>query len=195
MSGLGDTVLGTPRRSGTATHMLLLLDDQTFVGDDGDELALHVAAAIEDGVKILLLFQRDEDAGGCEFDRFFYVTPTHLVRAGLYKPLAISLYASRRERDVARALLLQQLESGSAHDRSARCRRCLAWMRGGWRRRRHAEQGAATKVPTGPTGTRVLKKQSSLAAIEVSSVSARASSRDLRRIMKSTVGRTSRVHY
>ena len=195
MSGLGDTVLGTPRRSGTATHMLLLLDDQTFVGDDGDELALHVAAAIEDGVKILLLFQRDEDAGGCEFDRFFYVTPTHLVRAGLYKPLAISLYASRRERDVARVLLLQQLESGSAHDRSARCRRCLAWMRGGWRRRRHAEQGAATKVPTGPTGTRVLQKQSSLAAIEVSSVSARASSRDLRRIMKSTVGRTSRVHY
>ena len=192
MSGLGDTVLGTPRRSGTATHMLLLLDDQTFVGDDGDELALHVAAAIEDGVKILLLFQRDEDAGGCEFDRFFYVTPTHLVRAGLYKPLAISLYASRRERDVARALLLQQLESGSAHERWVRCRQCLAWMRGGWRRRRHAEQGAATK---GPTGTRVLKKQSSLAAIEVSSVSARASSRDLRRIMKSTVGRTSRVHY
>ncbi len=194
MSGLGDTVLGTGRRAGTATHMLLLLDDQTFVGDDGDELALHVAAAIEDGVKILLLFQRDEDAGGCEFDRFFYVTPTHLVRAGLYKPLAISLYASRRERDVARALLLQQLESGSAHERWARCRLCLAWMRGGWRRRRHAEQqGAAAQ---GPTGTRVLKKQSSLAAIEVSSVSARASSRDLRRLMSSAGGRTSRVlHY
>ena len=28
MSGLGDTVLGTPRRTGTATHMLLLLDDE-----------------------------------------------------------------------------------------------------------------------------------------------------------------------
>ena len=85
------------------THLLLYLNNQTFVGDVGRLLAAQVRkllpAASHDldvmrnthHVKILLVHELDEAKGGCEFSNFFDTTPRDLIVDGIYKTLATGL--------------------------------------------------------------------------------------------------------
>ena len=63
------------RRAGKATHMLLYLNQNTWLEDDGERLAEQVKQAREDKLKIVMAHENDPALGGCQFSRFFEVTP------------------------------------------------------------------------------------------------------------------------
>ena len=62
-----------PRRAGDATHMLLYLNEDSFVSDA--RLAEQVKQAREDRLPIVMAHENDPDLGGCEFSKFFETTP------------------------------------------------------------------------------------------------------------------------
>ena len=76
----------------SATHVLLLLSIETFVGEKGEALAREIRAARRAGLPILMIHQTDPALGGCPFERFFSVTPEDLIRDGLYRALAVPWY-------------------------------------------------------------------------------------------------------
>jgi len=63
----------TLRHVGQATHMLLYLNENSFVSDE--RLAEQVKQARENKLKIVMAHENDPDKGGCPFSRFFEVTP------------------------------------------------------------------------------------------------------------------------
>ena len=97
------------RRAGDVTHMLLYLNQNTWLEDDGERLAEQVKQAREDKLKIVMAHENDPDLGGCEFGRMFEVTPQELIADGLYKTLARSCFPGRHH--PARALSLPHLAS------------------------------------------------------------------------------------
>ena len=68
----------------TATHMLLLLRDDTFIGDIGAQLANQVRGALMTKLPVVMLHDMDS----CPFGRFFSTTPPDLIQAGLYDWIA-----------------------------------------------------------------------------------------------------------
>ena len=89
--------LGTPHLSLStqlegATHLVLFLNDQTFLGSQGAEYASDVRRALENGISILLLHENDPAKGGCEFSTFFRTTPEDLISAGIYSQIAVALH-------------------------------------------------------------------------------------------------------
>jgi len=116
----------TLRHVGQATHMLLYLNENSFVSDE--RLAEQVKQARENKLKIVMAHENDPDKGGCQFSRFFEVTPqermSHIVtfvlslpsphnpllptpqELGLYKDQATSCFPGRHR--TARALSLPQ---------------------------------------------------------------------------------------
>ena len=75
-----------------ATHMLLYLCQQTYLGRPGELLAAELREARAAGVATVMLHENDPAHGGCEFARFFETTPGDLIADGLYKALALALY-------------------------------------------------------------------------------------------------------
>ena len=69
------------RRADRATHMLLYLNQNTWLEEDGERLAEHVKQAREDKLKIVMAHENDPDLGGCLFSKFFETTPQE--RAGV----------------------------------------------------------------------------------------------------------------
>ena len=80
------------RRDGDVTHMLLYLNQNTWLADDGERLAEQVKQAREDKLKIVMAHENDPALGGCAFDRMFEVTPQELINDGLYRDLARSFF-------------------------------------------------------------------------------------------------------
>ena len=80
------------RRDGGVTHMLLYLNQNTWLEDDGERLAEQVKQAREDKLKIVMVHENDPALGGCAFDRMFEVTPQELINDGLYRNLARSFF-------------------------------------------------------------------------------------------------------
>ena len=80
------------RRTGDVTHMLLYLNQNTWLEDDGERLAEQVKQAREDKLKIVMAHENDPALGGCAFDRMFEVTPQELIKDGLYRDLARSFF-------------------------------------------------------------------------------------------------------
>lgn len=71
------------------THLVILLNADTWLGAAGDALAKQARLALRsDQISLLLVHEMDDDCGAVEFDRFFHVTPEDLVKAGIYKGLA-----------------------------------------------------------------------------------------------------------
>ena len=112
ISGAAATVVSSSRNlvhTTHATHMLLYLNDQTFMGEAGERLANEIKWVTElsrqrqRNIRILLVHETRADHGGCPFDRFFHVTPASLVRppGDLYKPVAVPLHAHPRHIAVA----------------------------------------------------------------------------------------------
>ena len=76
-----------------ATHMLLYLCEQTYLGKPGELLAAELREARDAAVPIVMLHENEPARGGCEFARFFETTPGDLITDGLYKALALALYS------------------------------------------------------------------------------------------------------
>jgi len=95
---------------GRASHFLLFLNDQAFVGDAGIRLASELRVALSLSMPIVLVHETRIDRGGVsDFDRFFHVTPADLARGGLYKDIATSLHASERHLAVELSLIARKL--------------------------------------------------------------------------------------
>ena len=75
----GLTISTADDRPATATHMLLYLNEDSFVSDA--RLAEQVKQARQDRLKIVMAHENDPALGGCPFSRFFEVTPQE--RAGV----------------------------------------------------------------------------------------------------------------
>ena len=78
--------VSTAEAADDATHMLLYLNEDTFVSDE--RLAEQVKQAREDKLKIVMAHENDPDKGGCIFARFFETTPQELITDGLYRDMA-----------------------------------------------------------------------------------------------------------
>ena len=76
--------------------MLLYLNEDSFVSDE--RLAEQVKQAREDKLKIVIAHENDPDLGGCQFSRFFEVTPQELIAGGLYRDLAKSCFPGRHRK-------------------------------------------------------------------------------------------------
>ena len=74
------------------THMLLYLNDETFLGTKGDTLAEEVRYAMAKGVPLLLLHENDPERGGFAFGDLFRTTPEDLIRDGVYHQIAVALH-------------------------------------------------------------------------------------------------------
>ena len=61
--------------------MLLYLNEESFVSDE--RLAEQVKQAREDKLKIVTAHENDPDLGGCQFSRFFEVTPQERAGVGV----------------------------------------------------------------------------------------------------------------
>ena len=70
----GLTISTTDDRPASATHMLLYLNEESFVSD-GERLAEQVKQARQDRLKIVMAHENDPALGGCQFSRFFETTP------------------------------------------------------------------------------------------------------------------------
>ena len=75
----GLTICTTDDRPASATHLLLYLNEDSFVSDA--RLAEQVKQARQDRLKIVMAHENDPALGGCPFSRFFEVTPQE--RAGV----------------------------------------------------------------------------------------------------------------
>ena len=56
---------------------LLYLNKETWLGEQGSELAAQVSAAKEAGIKIVLAHENDPQLGGCDFSHFFSTVSSH----------------------------------------------------------------------------------------------------------------------
>ena len=72
----GLTISATDARPANATHMLLYLNENSFVSDE--RLAEQVKQARKDRLKIVMAHENDLVLGGCPFSRFFETTPQEL---------------------------------------------------------------------------------------------------------------------
>ena len=93
--GVTGCAVSTAEEAGDATHMLLYLNEHTFVSDE--RLAEQVKQARADRLPVMLVHENDPALGGCPFDYFFQTTPQELIagldgHAGLYKALAMSFF-------------------------------------------------------------------------------------------------------
>jgi len=72
---------------------------------------------------LVLVHEVRDDHGGCEFERFFAVTPPDLAQAqGLYRQIATPLHASERHLAIALSLIASQLGAAKLpHDKSRTC--------------------------------------------------------------------------
>jgi len=92
-----------------ATHMLLYLNVDTFVGEAGQTLAHQVRKARENALPIMLVHEVDthQSPAGCHFDHFFRTTPQDLVDAGLYRTVAVACHPGPHRR-VSLALIAKE---------------------------------------------------------------------------------------
>ena len=126
-----------------ATHMLLYLNEATFVGELGVQLAKEVRYARAHGLSMLLVHEVDESRRGTAFDTFFSTTPQDLIHEGVYRTIAVA-YHPEPFRQVSHALAAKVL---GAVQSSRRLRRKM----------RHALKATATAttVATKMQGTLV----------------------------------------
>eukprot|EP00966_Prymnesium_polylepis_P318866 7364423-Prymnesium_polylepis.1 len=72
--------------------MLLYLNNKTFVGENGHNLAREVSIARSYGIDIILVHENDADRDGCAFSRLFQTTPHELIADELYGKIAVACH-------------------------------------------------------------------------------------------------------
>jgi hypothetical protein len=128
----GEEPLGA--NAAEATHFLLYLNTETYVGSAGKQLVEELRTAMRAAqpgdrkgdatgsvalqessrkadrpVKIVMVHENDPDRGGCEFARFFHTTPHDLISDGLYQAIALAAYPGKTHRAASMAQLAKAL--------------------------------------------------------------------------------------
>jgi hypothetical protein len=81
-----------------ATHFLLYLNQQTFVGEEGAKLAAEVRQALDSWLPIVLVHEQDHKRRGCSLEQLHHNTPEDLLNQGLLKkPMVLCHPAPLRE--------------------------------------------------------------------------------------------------
>ena len=75
-----------------ATHFLLYLNDQTYLGEAGAKLAVELRAARDLGLPVVMVHENDPARNGCPFSHLFKSTPQDLVADDLYYATALALF-------------------------------------------------------------------------------------------------------
>jgi hypothetical protein len=137
--------------------LLLYLNKQTFVGNDGVETAMALRHLYDSKVFVVLVQETDASAGGCPFSTFIEVAPKDLQVAPykLFGQIAVALFSTPEFRSVSLRLLLRYL--GATLLRSQRC----VWRMPPWKLFRlafaqwaRAETGQAVEMKCqGPTAS------------------------------------------
>jgi len=94
---------------GQPTHFVLYLNDESWLGEQGEKLACEVRVALQMKLPIVMIHEMSPGKGGCDFDKFFAVTPSDLVRAGLYNKIATTLYESEAHRELGFLLIAKSI--------------------------------------------------------------------------------------
>ena len=89
-------------------HFLLYLNEETFVGEDGERLARLVREVRTTPIPITMAHENDDQRGGCDFARFFQTTPGDLIDDGLYNDIALALHGCAH-RSVSLALVARAI--------------------------------------------------------------------------------------
>lgn len=110
---------------------LLFLTPTCFMAEAGEKLAAEVAAALQRGVRPLMLYSPN----ACEFREIIDATPPELLRAGLFGLLAIEwrdgALRAVSERLAAKALGAR-MGHGACEAASARLGKCVAGVAVAW---------------------------------------------------------------
>ena len=75
-----------------ATHFLLYLSEDTFVGESGELLAAEVRNVRSAALPIVMVHENDPEHRGCAFGQFFNTTPQDLIDGGLYSDIAVAMF-------------------------------------------------------------------------------------------------------
>ena len=82
-----------PGATPDATHLLLFLNKDSFIGEAGILLAAELRAVRKaGGVEVVMVHEQDPEHGAVEFATFFQCTPGDLIQGGLYGPIAVALH-------------------------------------------------------------------------------------------------------
>jgi len=90
------------------THFFLYLSLDTFVGASGDALAAQLRVARAQGLPIVVAHENDHVKRGCEFSRFFEVTPKDIIQDGIFDTIATPLMRGQH-REVSLVMLAKKL--------------------------------------------------------------------------------------
>ena len=163
--GLSEESIGDADDGQLVTHMLLLLNTETFRGDEGDDLCDEIFAARSQGIEVIMAHESDSQRGGCEFVHFFEVTPQRLISDGLYDKIAIDCKAEPY-RQVSLSLIAKALGAKPANStsefwsRHVQIKRTLARVREQAKRARVARRAArAERMVAKPRGGRLAVKR------------------------------------
>jgi len=88
---------------------LLYLNQETWLGAAGSELADQVRAARAAGISVVLVHECDPTLGGCEFAHLFQTTPQDLVADELYAARIAVAFHTGQHRDVSLCLLAREI--------------------------------------------------------------------------------------
>ena len=103
---------GKHRPAGGASHVLLYLNDQTYLGEAGQRLVEQLRLARAGGVKVVMVHENDAARGGCAFAIFFDGRTPEVLK-DLYADLAVALYSGAFW-PVSVALVAKALGAGKA---------------------------------------------------------------------------------
>uniref|UniRef100_A0A7S4BYN7 TIR domain-containing protein n=2 Tax=Chrysotila carterae TaxID=13221 RepID=A0A7S4BYN7_CHRCT len=93
--------------------LMLYLNNVTFLGEEGAQLAQTVRAARAQGTRIVLFHENDEAFGGGPFSWHFTTTPSDLISDGIFSDIAVEFF-TMPHREVSLALAAQALIAQSA---------------------------------------------------------------------------------
>ena len=117
---------------------LLYLNQETWLGEAGNELAHQVRAARAAGISVVLVHECDPTLGACEFLSLVQTTPQDLVADGLYARTAVAFHTGQHR---AVSLSLFAREIGAVRYRL------------GMMKPRHSSGGAVVDPVVGPASS------------------------------------------
>jgi len=127
-----------------ATHMLLYLNESTFVGEAGTMLAQEVRLARMRHRPLVAVHECDPALGGCVFEHLFQSTPQDLINTGLYKRIAVPLEAGSH-RQISLALVAKELGAATV-------RRSSSMQMASIRRLSQVQRSLQDESPPSPRG-------------------------------------------
>eukprot|EP00964_Phaeocystis_antarctica_P086637 scaffold54879_cov68-Phaeocystis_antarctica.AAC.2 len=140
-----------------ATHMLLYLCTETFLGSAGDALAQEVREARRLGLPIVMVHECDPKRNGCPFSLFFRTTPEDLINGNLYGAIA-NAFHTEPHRQISMANAAKAL--GAVEQKGGIRKQLSKWVRSA----PNSQVGASSYDGVEPTPSDKSKGQGKLTA-------------------------------